>query len=56
MDYLNYLTCNKKQHNPDGNAINHVRVDDFINDTDWTREEVYLMALEAREIGRKQGS
>ena len=41
----------KKHHNPGGNAINHIRVDDFIKDTEWTREEIYRMALEAREAG-----
>jgi hypothetical protein len=38
-----------KHHNPGGNAIQHVRIDDFIDETEWTRKEIMDMALEARE-------
>ena len=38
-----------KHHNPGGNAIKHVRIDDFIDETEWTRKEIMDMALEARE-------
>lgn len=43
IDYL------LKHHNPDGNANQHVRIDDVIDETDWTRKEIMEMALEARE-------
>jgi hypothetical protein len=36
-------------HNPGGNAIQHTWIDTILNETKWTREEVYLLALEARE-------
>ena len=39
----------QKHHDPGGNAIQHVRVDDFIGKTEWTRQEIMDMALEARE-------
>jgi hypothetical protein len=41
----------EKHHNPNGNAINHVRVDDLLPETEWTIAEVYEMSLEAREAG-----
>jgi hypothetical protein len=39
----------QKHHDPDGNAIQHTRVETIQSETDWTREEVFLLALEARE-------
>lgn len=39
----------EEHHNPGGNAIQHVRVDDFIRETTWTRQEIMDMALEVRD-------
>jgi hypothetical protein len=39
----------EEHHNPGGNAIKHTRVETIIDETSWTREEVFKLALEARE-------
>jgi hypothetical protein len=39
----------EEHHNPGGNAIQHTRVETILNETKWTREEIYLLALEARD-------
>jgi len=33
-----------KHHNPGGNAINHVKVEQIIQETGWTREEILELA------------
>ena len=38
-----------EHHNPGGNAITHIRVDDLLKEIEWTREEVFLLALEASD-------
>lgn len=38
-----------EHYNPGGNAINHVRLDDLLKETEWTRSEIFRMAYEARE-------
>lgn len=43
VEYLN------EYHNPGGNAIQHTRIETILEETKWTREEVFKMALEARE-------
>ena len=39
----------EKHHSSGGNALNHVRVDDLLKETEWTLNEIFTMALEARE-------
>ncbi len=39
----------QKHYDPGGNAIQYTRIDTILNETEWTREEVFLLALEARE-------
>jgi hypothetical protein len=39
----------EEHHNPGGNTIQHTWIDTNLNETDWTREKVFLLALEARE-------
>ena len=39
----------EKHHNPGGNAIKHVWVDDLLKESGWTRNEIFSMALEARD-------
>ena len=41
-----------KHHNPGGNAIQHVRIDDFLDETEWTRKEILDIALEAKDNRR----
>jgi hypothetical protein len=43
VEYLNV------HHNPGGNAIQHTRVETILSETGWIREELFKLALEARE-------
>ena len=38
-----------EQHNPGGNAIKHVSADRLLEETEWTLNEIFSMALKARE-------
>lgn len=38
-----------EHHNPGGNAIKHTSIETILSETHWTREEVFKLALEARE-------
>jgi hypothetical protein len=39
----------QKHHDPGGNAIQHTRVETILSETGWIREEVFKLALEARD-------
>jgi hypothetical protein len=39
----------EEHYNPGGNAIQHTRVETILNETDWTKQEILDMALEACE-------
>lgn len=43
------MYSSEKYHNPGGNAIDHMRADQLIKETDWDRSENFSMTLEARE-------
>jgi hypothetical protein len=43
IDYL------EENHNPKGNAIQQVRVSMLLDETDWTREEIFELAFDAKQ-------
>ena len=39
----------EENHNPGGNAVQHVRVSTLLDETMWTKEEIFEMAFDAKQ-------